>query len=40
MKTLRKEQVFGKNLVKYVRAEQEILSIMNHPFIVKLDSAF
>ncbi len=40
MKVLKKHQVFKQNLKRYVRAERDILTIMNHPFIVKLNFAF
>ena len=40
MKVLRKERIFGQNLLKYALAERNILSVTNHPFIVKLNCAF
>ena len=40
MKVLRKEKIASQNLIKYVLAERNILSITHHPFIVKLISAF
>lgn len=40
MKTLNKERIFTKNLSKYAMAERNILSVMNHPFIVKLNYSF
>ena len=40
MKVLRKERVIGQNLLKYVIAERNVLSLSNHPFIVKLNYAF
>lgn len=40
MKVLNKDKVFSQNLVKYVKSERNILSLMNHPFIVKLNFAF
>ena len=40
MKALFKEKVFGKNLVKYAKTERNIMSSINHPFIVKLHYAF
>lgn len=30
----------GHNLTRYAMTERNVLSISNHPFIVKLDSAF
>jgi len=40
MKILKKEQIVGKNIVRYVKTEKNVLSIMNHPFIVSLYYAF
>ena len=40
MKVLRKEKVLRQNLIKYVVTERNILSISNHPFIVKLFYSF
>ena len=40
MKVLRKERIIGQNLLKYALAERNILSITDHPFIVKLNYAF
>lgn len=40
MKVLNKDRVFSQNLIKYVKSERNILSIMDHPFIVKLNYAF
>ena len=40
MKVLNKDRILAQNLLKYVRAERNILSIMNHPFIIKLYYAF
>ena len=40
MKVLRKERIFGQNLLKYALAERNILSVTDHPFIVKLNCAF
>ena len=40
MKVLRKEKIASQNLIKYVLAERNILSLTHHPFIVKLISAF
>mgnify|MGYP003350109658 CR=1 FL=1 len=34
------EKIFGKGLVRYAMAERNVLSGMNHPFIVKLNYAF
>lgn len=40
MKTLSKENIFSKNLMKYAKAERNILSIVKHPFVVSLHYAF
>jgi ankyrin repeat protein len=40
MKVLNKDRVTGQNLVKYAMTERNVLSITNHPFIVKLNYAF
>ncbi len=40
MKVLSKEKIFGKNLVRYAMTERNVLSGMNHPFIVRLNYAF
>ena len=40
MKILRKERIIGQNLSKYAIAERNVLSVSNHPFIVKLNYAF
>ena len=40
MKVLSKDRVMGHNLLKYAMAERNVLSLTNHPFIVKLNFAF
>ena len=40
MKVLRKERIICQNLLKYAIAERNVLSLSNHPFIVKLNFAF
>ncbi|KAL4504253.1 hypothetical protein ABPG72_021091 [Tetrahymena utriculariae] len=40
MKMLHKSKVLGQNLTKYAMTERNVLSIMSHPFIVKLMYAF
>ena len=40
MKVLQKERIINQNLIRYAQTERDILSIMNHPFIVKLNFAF
>lgn len=40
IKTLCKERVFSKNLTRYAQTEKNVLSVMKHPFIVRLHAAF
>lgn len=40
LKAIRKERVFGTNLYRYIQTEKDILSLISHPFIVKLRYAF
>jgi serine/threonine protein kinase len=40
MKVMNKSQIFDKKIVRYAMAERDVLSRMNHPFIVKLYYAF
>jgi serine/threonine protein kinase len=40
MKVLSKDKVMNQNLVKYAMTERNVLSITNHPFIVKLNYTF
>jgi len=40
MKVLSKDRIMGQNLLKYAMAERNVLSLSNHPFIVKLNFAF
>jgi len=40
LKAIRKERVFGTSLYRYIQTEKDILSLINHPFIVKLRYAF
>jgi len=40
MKVLSKGQIMSQNLVKYALTERDVLSITNHPFIVRLNYAF
>ncbi len=40
MKVLNKRRVMAQNLVKYARAERNVLCFTKHPFIVSLDFAF
>jgi len=40
MKVLKKERVKNQNLTKYAKTERNIFAKIDHPFVVKLDSAF
>eukprot|EP00929_Paragymnodinium_shiwhaense_P081455 TRINITY_DN42621_c1_g1_i1.p1 TRINITY_DN42621_c1_g1~~TRINITY_DN42621_c1_g1_i1.p1 ORF type:complete len:877 (-),score=179.12 TRINITY_DN42621_c1_g1_i1:162-2792(-) len=40
MKVLRKQRIFGKQLVNYAVTERNLLSYIRHPFIVRLHFAF
>eukprot|EP01016_Furgasonia_blochmanni_P040196 TRINITY_DN5101_c0_g2_i2.p1 TRINITY_DN5101_c0_g2~~TRINITY_DN5101_c0_g2_i2.p1 ORF type:complete len:295 (+),score=67.55 TRINITY_DN5101_c0_g2_i2:552-1436(+) len=40
MKVLRKDRILNQNLTRYAQTERNVLSIMNHPFIVGLKFAF
>lgn len=40
MKVLQKDLILGQNLIKYAMTERNVLSYLNHPFIVSLESAF
>lgn len=40
MKKLNKVKMMSQNIIKYAMTERNVLSIMNHPFIVKLNFAF
>ena len=40
MKVLSKEKIFNQNLLKYAITERNVLSVSDHPFIVKLNYAF
>ena len=40
MKVLQKSKVLENNLTKYALTERNVLSVTNHPFIVKLNYAF
>lgn len=40
LKAIRKERVFGTSLYRYIQTEKEVLSLINHPFIVRLHFAF
>lgn len=40
MKVLKKELVVGKKVLKYSITERNVLSIMQHPFVVSLKYAF
>ena len=40
MKALDKSKIQKHNLIKYAMTERNVLSITNHPFIIKLNFAF
>lgn len=40
MKVMDKQHFKKKNIMRYARTERNVLKIMNHPFIVKLNYAF
>jgi len=40
MKVLKKNKIFGRNLVRYTLTERNLLSYVRHPFIVRLHYAF
>jgi serine/threonine protein kinase len=40
MKVLPKSKFIGHNLIRYALTERNVLSMLNHPFIVKLRYAF
>lgn len=40
MKVIEKKKVFENNLTKYIFAERNILTLMDNPFIVKINGAF
>ena len=40
MKVLTKAKIMGHNLTRYAMTERNVLSIADHPFIVKLKYAF
>lgn len=40
LKVLRKDQILGNNILKYAFTERNILSLINHHYIVKLNCAF
>lgn len=40
MKVLSKDKVMSKNLKRYALTERNVMSVINHPFMVKLAYAF
>lgn len=40
MKVLSKDRVMTKNLQRYALTERNVMSVINHPFMVKLHFAF
>lgn len=40
MKVLTKSKIMGHNLTRYALTERNVMSLVDHPFIVKLNYAF
>ena len=40
MKVLSKDKIMTKNLKRYALTERNVMSVINHPFMVKLNYAF
>ena len=40
MKVLTKAKIMGHNLTRYAMTERNVMSVVDHPFIVKLNYAF
>ena len=40
MKVLHKSKILKHNLIEYALTERNVLTLTNHPFIVKLNYAF
>jgi len=40
MKVLTKSKIMGHNLTRYALTERNVMSVVDHPFIVKLNYAF
>ena len=40
MKVLSKDKILGKNLKRYALTERNVMSVINHPFMVRLFYAF
>ena len=40
MKVLSKKEIMKQNIIKYAQTERNVLSSVNHPFIVGLHYAF
>lgn len=40
MKILSKDKILGKNLKRYALTERNVMSVINHPFMVRLHYAF
>ncbi len=40
MKVLTKSKIMGHNLTRYAMTERNVMSLVDHPFIVKLNYAF
>lgn len=40
LKAIKKVKILGTNIMRYIKTEKEVLSLIKHPFIVKLHYAF
>lgn len=40
LKAIKKQKILGTNIMRYIQTEKEVLSLINHPFIVHLHFAF
>lgn len=40
LKAIKKQKILGTNIMRYIQTEKEVLSLIKHPFIVKLHYAF
>jgi serine/threonine protein kinase len=40
LKAIKKQKVLGSNIMRYIQTEKDVLSLIRHPFIVRLHYAF
>jgi serine/threonine protein kinase len=40
LKAIKKQKVLGSNIMRYIQTEKDVLSLIRHPFIVRLHFAF